>query len=450
MKEKCVGVQSFGDELLVSFGNAWRGFMFLDRSMCIGPNWVSRILLAAVLAGAALMPAQADALADPPDPATAGSAHLWSSGVLSAATATILAPSAEDGDFGASLGNVWDMDSVADIVIVPDRVWLEKSPVPGTIVRGHAPRVAYAVWPIGFYDSPTVPIPTSKYHHMIYRLRIAAEGTCETNGLIALSRTSTSSPAFSILYSNGFLPQIPPMNCPFGEFGIYYVDLATNQNGSLCPTWTGSPSPSSPSPWLGTVRAFGIAPHEYWWPPTCAPGASGGPEYYDLDFVYLTGEIVAREQDGYKYTARWNVANPAGVTVTSTMRYMQVDELRLPSLSPACTRSDFHPDNPPPPPPGLDHTLFMPLALKTGSDGRWSNFASVVRTTTNVQGTSEQNYVLDFSDSYRFADGKSYYLCIEVDDGTSQSYVVSSAPVIRVPLSPRFGGCGLKTEATGQ
>ena len=40
-------------------------------------------------------------------------------------------------------------------------------------------------------------------------------------------------------------------------------------------------------------------PHEYWVRSTCADNASGGPEYYDLDFVYLTGEIVAREQDGY-------------------------------------------------------------------------------------------------------------------------------------------------------
>ena len=37
-------------------------------------------------------------------------------------TATILAPSAAMGDFGASLGNVWDMDSTADVQIVPTRV----------------------------------------------------------------------------------------------------------------------------------------------------------------------------------------------------------------------------------------------------------------------------------------------------------------------------------------
>jgi hypothetical protein len=37
-----------------------------------------------------------------------------------------------------------------------------------------------------------------------------------------------------------------------------------------------------------------------------------------------------------------------------------------------------------------------------------------------------------------FEDGLSYYVCIGVDDGDSQRYTVSSAPVIRVPHSPNF------------
>ena len=56
-----------------------------------------------------------------------------------------------------------------------------------------------------------------------------------------------------------------------------------------------------------------------------------------------------------------------------------------------------------------------------------------------MPGTAAQSYELDFSNGAKFTDGKSYYLCIRVSDGTSQSYTVSTAPVIRAPVSPYFG-----------
>lgn len=81
----------------------------------------------------------------------------------------------------------------------------------------------------------------------------------------------------------------------------------------------------------------------------------------------------------------------------------------------------------------------MPAVIKTGSSGQWQDFDPVVQGTEVVQGVAELSYQLDFSDDSTFLDGKSYYLCVDTDDGTSQHYTVSSAPVIRVPRSPLFG-----------
>jgi hypothetical protein len=361
-------------------------------------------------------------------------------GVGAAATATFIAPSSAEGDYGASLGNVRDMDCVDDIAVKPTRLSLGMSPLGGTMVRGYPPRQQYTFFPIAPFSSMT-PIPTRTYHHAIYRLRVAAEGTCETNGLIAYSRVYTPTP--EPIYSYPFLPHMAPLSCPFGEFCIVYTDMATNQNGSRCPTWTGSSSPTAPSPWLaGEVQGFGIVPHEYWQPGTCAPGASGGPEYYDLDYVYLTGDILARAQDKYQFTARWEINNPDGLVVTSTVRYKEVDELRLPSLRPACAEADFHPQKPTP--PTGQYKVFLPITSggAGGYESGWIDFKPLVRTTTRMKGETEQSYQLSFADDEVFTDGMSYYLCVEADNGRERTYAVSDAPVIRVPLPPFYGGCG--------
>ncbi|MBC8255212.1 MAG: hypothetical protein H8E35_14455 [Ardenticatenia bacterium] len=80
--------------------------------------------------------------------------------------------------------------------------------------------------------------------------------------------------------------------------------------------------------------------------------------------------------------------------------------------------------------------VYIPAVIKTGSSGQWQDFDPVVQVTEVVQGVNELSYQLDFSDDSTFLDGKSLYLCIEADDGTSQHYAVSSAPVIGVPRSP--------------
>lgn len=413
---------------------------------------VIRTLLVLLVGAAALIGTSAYALAAVPGPAgeepivASGTARNLPLDTGATMTATILAPSAAMGDFGASLGNVWDMDSTADVQIVPTRVELTMSPVPGTIVRGYAPQIQ-GYFPIGLYGS-TTPMPADRYHHAIYRLRIAEQGICATNGRIAYSREYTETlkgVKVEAVCSNAFLPHAEPMFCPFGHFGVYYVDMASNDNGSPCPTW-GTAKPSDPSPWLaGEIRGFGIVPHEYWEPRTCGDG--GGPAYYDLDFVYLTGDIVAREQDTpkYRYTLRWQIFHSRGATVTSTIMYKEMHELQLADDAPSCASVDFHAPNelpPQSPPTNFEARVYMPAVIKTGSSGPWQDFDPVVQVTEVVQGVTDLSYQLDFSDDSTFLDGKSYYLCIETDDGTSQHYTVSSAPVIRVPRSPLFGSPG--------
>ncbi len=54
-------------------------------------------------------------------------------------------------------------------------------------------------------------------------------------------------------------------------------------------------------------------------------------------------------------------------------------------------------------------------------------------------GTGQYNQTYDWDLSTGYEDGKSYYLCIGLTDGTSWSYAASTAPVIRVPRTPYFG-----------
>ena len=394
-------------------------------------KWTERIGLFVVLSGVLLGMSVGPSLAQPgvasgvPD----GQAQRESPvddgpiGGQAAPSASFAAPSAAIGDFGASQGNVWDMDSTSDIVWTQEPFTLENRP--GTVVRGYIPEGEDLA--IAFYTSSSTNLPSSQYHHLLYKLKIAAEGNCQTNGRVLYAK-SWPNWLGSQVYTHGFLPHEPPMSCSYGQYCIYYMDLSSNNNDIVGPdydTWF-----TDPPPWpTDGVKAFGMWPHERW------ANCSGGPNYFELDYVYLTGDIVAREKDNYLYTAKWQVSDADGGTVTSTIRYQEVSELQLPSNSPTCNSSNF--------------------------DTAWSDFSPVAQTTTNLSpppsypnkiylpiimgassggmGPYNETYTLDFTNVSVSYDGTTYYLCVRVDDGTSQSYAVSSAPVIRAPYSPNFG-----------
>jgi hypothetical protein len=347
-----------------------------------------------------------------------------------APSVSIAAPSAAIGDFGASQDNVWDMDSIET-----DIVWKQPNASGQTIslsqpssgiVRGAVPEGNDLA--IAFYTSSSTDLPSSDYHHLTYRLKIAAEGGCQTNGRIIYAKVWPNWLG-SQVFTHAYSPELEPMSCPYGNFCVYYMDLSSNDNDGRSPyydTWF-----KDPPPWPNdSVKAFGMWPHEQWY----GSGCSGGPDYFYLDFVYLTGDIVARAKDGYKYTIKWNVSDPDGGTITSTIRYQEVPELLLPSDKPTCDSTNFMAEwaniaqttTVLIPTPAYSNKIFLPIIMRETSGG---------------MGPYNATYDWYLSDSNPdFEDGMSYYVCIKVDDGTSQSYAVSSAPVIRVPLSPNFGG----------
>ncbi len=351
-----------------------------------------------------------------------------------APSAHFAAPSSAIGDLGANLGNVWDMDSTDDVVWTQENFPVEARPSSeGTIVRGFIP--AYEVLGIGFYGSSTTPIDTQRYHHVVYRLKISSEGCvgiCRTNGRVGYS---TNFPLWygSHTTSWAIAPHYPPMDCFVGDWCVYYLDLSRNDNCPTWPTWHYATDVNTPSPWPSAKpKGFAILPHEW-----CLLG--GSPDYFDVDYVYLTGDIVAREEDGYTYLAKWSVSDADSstytTTVTSTIRYQAAYELKTPDESPTCDSTSFYDGSWTDFDPVVEQSLTLaPAATHLGPYHAYLPVIS--RTSGNVADSYNQTYTLDFSDDATFNDGTSYYLCVEVDDGSQRSYAVSNAPVIRVPLPP--------------
>jgi hypothetical protein len=375
-------------------------------------------LLLVVSAGLAQPEVQANAVGNKPE----GGAIPPNEGPIGAQAApgvSIAAPSAAIGDFGASQGNIWDMNSTSDIVATQYDAsghTIELSqPSPG-IVRGVTPEGDDLA--IAFYANPSVNLTSSQYHHLLYKLTIAPEGSCVTNGRVMYARRWPNWLGYQVI-TRAFSPP-----CAYGNFCLYYMDLSRSYNDSLAPfytTWF-----SDPPPWpTDAVKAFGMWPHEKW-----DIGCSGGPNYFDLDYVYLTGDIVARATDGYTYTVKWNVSDPDGGTVTSTLRYSATTELQLATASPPCTGSNFaawtyitQTTISLLPSPSYPNKIYLPIIM----GGTYGGI-----------GPYNQSYVWSLSGS-SFKDGGVYYVCVEVDDGTTKQYGVSTAPVLRAPLPPDFG-----------
>ena len=369
-------------------------------------------------------------------------------------TVSIEAPSHEIGDVGAALGNVWDMDSTSDIVWTqPDAsnntvsysVAAGLSGAYGSALRGEHPTGSDLA--SAFYTDSSVSIPSGIYRYLLYRAWIAPQETGEggrtpesTNGRVLYTTQWGTPENWETVayphrrYSKPFLMYEQPDDsgvlgsCEFGEWCLYYFDLTTDMLSNTSPnSWDwGQP---------GTrVEAFGIWPHENWADWHGQPSGDT-PNYFYLDFAYLTGDIVTSQpSEGSEYTVKWRVNDVDGGVITSTLYYQESDELRLPADVPTCDA-------------GLTgwtiipaqgtHTIdlsaalgpyqyYLPTLFKTPENST-SPFGS------GEIGPYNQTFVWDLS-STGYTYGKVYYVCVEAEDSDgNKSYAVSSAPVIKVP-----------------
>lgn len=352
----------------------------------------------------------------------------------------LAAPTANLGDLGAALGDVWNMDSTGDVVWTqPDssnrtvEYTLENNVAGayGQALRGEAPKGSDLA--SAFYADADLSLPGQVYRYLIYRAFIPPHqpnesGVQFTNGRILFSSEWGANwqgePFENRRYSK------PYAICGYGQWCVYYFDLTQNLNG-----------PGSPNPWNwgqpgAAVKAFGLWPHENW--ATSGGNPSGdSPDYFYLDYAYLTGEIVASPTTGYNYTVRWLVSDADGGLLTSNLYYQEQNELLTPAQSPACNAANLNSNWTAIPGAtstislaALPNRVFLPVILKPGQ-AQSSPFGS------GVVGAYNQSFTWNLS-SATYTEGKVYYVCAVVEDSDgNRSYGVSSAPVIKAPaLTP--------------
>ncbi|MFQ5612854.1 MAG: hypothetical protein ACE5H9_12040 [Anaerolineae bacterium] len=361
---------------------------------------------------------------------------LVSNGAVQAVSppaASIAAPAQAIGDLGAASGNVWNMDSLGDVVwaqpnasnqTVQYSVQAGVSGAYGSVLRGEAPQGSDLV--SAFYADGDTSIASDTYHHLLYRAYVdvwhpGEAGMQVTNGRII----------YSAGWGTDWIQEALPFRrvskpyelCGYGQWCLYYFDLT---DASL-------EDSTSPNPWDwgqagARVELFGIWPHENWADSNFSPSGDT-PDFFYLDFVYLTGDIVATSPD-YNYNVRWNVTDPDGGTITSTLYYQEQDELLLPAQSPACNAGNLATDWTAIPGgtqtlnlSALSNTIYLPLVVSSGGS-----------TGSGGVGPFNQSFTWDLSS---LTTGKSYYVCVVVEDGDgNKSYQSSSAPVIKAPASP--------------
>jgi hypothetical protein len=307
----------------------------------------------------------------------------------------------------------------------------------GFVLRGAAPKGSDLA--SAFYTDSSISIPSQLYRYLIYRSYIAPHQPGEEGIQLSNARLLYSSQWGSNWHAEAFpfrrysKPQ--RLECPapktaYGGWCTFFVDM-----------WQDLYVAGGPNPWDwgkpgARVESFGLWPHENWCDSTCAPSGDT-PDYFFLDFVYLTGEIVAKSPN-YNYTVKWQVGDADGGQLTSTLYYQQRDELLLPSQSPPCNASNLATAWTPipggtttisvPGPSSTPYRVFLPIIAKNQSN----IFGS------GIIGPFNQSFVWSLA-SGTFIEGKSYYVCVEVQDSNAhKSYGVSSAPVIKAPVPTVF------------
>lgn len=344
----------------------------------------------------------------------------------------VAAPSHEIGDLGAALGNTWTMDSEADVAWTqPDNsadtvdyeVRAGVAGAYGQVLRGETPKGSDLA--TAFYANANVDLPDQTYRYLIYRSYIDVQhsgegGQQRTNGRILYASSWGPNWLFQAFPQRRYSQ--PHRICGYGQWCVYFFDLHQNINGA------GSPNPWDWGEPGATVKAFGLWPHENWATANNAPSGDS-PDFFNLDFLYLTGPIVTSPPPASRYLVRWNVSDPDGGRVTSKLYYQEKNELLLPSQSPACNGSLTGWSAIPGATTSinlgsLSQRLFLPLIFKGGGSGGFGS---------GVIGSYNQTFDWSLAGA-AYELGKVYYVCVVVEDQNgNKGYGVSSAPVIKVP-----------------
>ncbi len=344
---------------------------------------------------------------------------------------SIAAPSQAQGDMGAALGDVINGSSLSEIKWVqPDassrtvQYNLSSGPTGtyGTALRGVTPKGSDLA--TAFYTSSSTSIPGSVYKYLVYRSWVKPHQSGEagiqfTNGRILYASNWGSNWFFEAFPYRRYSK--PYAMCDYGGWCVYFFDLRQNING-----------PGSPNPWqwaTGSIKAFGLWPHENWATGSGNPSGDSPDEFY-IDYLYLTGDIVSLND---QYTIKWNVSDRDGGLIRSNLYYKESNELLLPSQSPACNAGNINTWTSLQANadsitltalPALPYRVFLPIIIKSPVASGFSD---------GQIGPSNQDYVWTLTDGV-FTEGKVYYVCVEaVDPQNNKSYAVSSAPVIKTP-----------------
>lgn len=375
-------------------------------------------------------------------------------------TVEVVAPAASIGDLGATLNNVWNMDNQNDVVwrqpnqsgqTVQYELQQAGQGAPtdsyGYVLKGSVPKGSDLA--SAFYANETYSIPGHIYRYLLYRSYIAPHQPGEggeqfTNGrLLYTSHWGPDWMGDPFKYRRCSRPYARPTGmCGYGKWCLYYFDLS--QDLGFAP---GHPNYEAcgGNPWDwgkpgASVKAFGLWPHENWAIPIGQPGGGGpsgdSPDYFYLDFMYLTGEIVTTPpSQGSRYTVKWNVVDPDGGLVTSNLYYQEQNELLLPAQSPACNATNLTTAWQPIPGGAmtialdpLARRIFLPTIVKGVTGGSPTTpFGS------GTIGPYNQSFVWELTGP-AYTEGKVYYVCVVVEDSSgNKSYGSSLAPVIKVP-----------------
>jgi hypothetical protein len=358
---------------------------------------------------------------------------------------SIEAPSHEIGDAGAAMGDVWNGSSVNEVKWTqPDAggntIDISTGQTPGAFggaIRGEAPEGKDLA--TAFHATSDVGIPTHIYKYVTYRAKISdiSDGDtgaeADTNGRVLFSTEWGSNwfyDAFPYRRTSKEYSRVPPLGndrtaCDYDDWCIYFIDLTRNDiDGGAPNNWDWGQSNVK-------AKAFGFWFHENWQVSGGDAPSGKSPDWFEVDYVYLTGDIVATDT----YTIKWNVADNDGGTITSTVYYQELDELQLPQDSPTCNAGSLGSWTPVDSSsisvaggPSLPNKYYLPIILKMPAGGSDTDFGS------GVIGAYNQSYALDVSNDNTFEPGKMYYICIVAEDPDgNRTYKVSSAPVIKVP-----------------